>query len=446
MGTEIIYILFGGFLLLLFIGAPITVALGVSTMITFLVLDENPIKFVQIAFTSVGSFPLMALPAFILAGALMEASGLSRRLINVAESFAGPFTGGMSAATVFACLFFGAISGSGPATTAAVGMLMIPAMIQRGYSRDFSSAITASSGGLGIVIPPSIPLIIFGIAALGMPAPPAAVAEHGTFQTVSIPKLFIAGFMPAFLIAGSLLVMNYVLSRKRGYKGSSEGWSARHIWCEMYRGFWALMAPLVILGGIYSGFFTPTEAAIVAIFYTLAVGAFIYRELTWQKLFTSLETTTWLTGRVLLIMFTATVFGRLLVENQIPAIIADGMLSVTDNIYVIWTLVILFLLFVGMFMETLATILILVPVMLPVAYSVGIDPIHFGVVMVCTLGIGFQTPPLGENLFIASGISNISIERISVAALPFAFINTVAIFIIAFFPEISLWLPRVLGY
>lgn len=446
MGTEIVFLLFGGFLLLLFIGAPITVALGVSTLISFIYLDENPIKFVQIAFTSVGSFPLMALPAFILAGALMEAAGLSRRLINVAESFAGPFTGGMSAATVFACLFFGAISGSGPATTAAVGMLMIPAMIERGYGRDFSSAITASSGGLGIVIPPSIPLIIFGIAALGMPPPPEAVAEHGQFQTVSIPKLFIAGFMPAFLIAGSLLIMNYILAKKNGYKGSAEGWSARQIWCEMYRGFWALMAPVVILGGIYSGFFTPTEAAIVAIFYTLIVGAFIYRELSWEKLFTSLETTTWLTGRVLLIMFTATVFGRLLVENQIPAIIAEGMLSITENIYVIWTLVILFLLFVGMFMETLATILILVPVMLPVAYSVGIDPVHFGVVMVCCLGIGFQTPPLGENLFIASGISNISIERISVAALPFAFINTVAIFIIAFVPEISLWLPRVFGY
>ena len=446
MQTEVIYLLFGGFLALLLIGAPITVALGVSTLLTFLYLDENPIKFVQIAFTSVGSFPLMALPAFILAGALMEAAGLSRRLINVAESFAGPFTGGMSAATVFACLFFGAISGSGPATTAAVGMLMIPAMIDRGYDKSYASAITASSGGLGIVIPPSIPLIIFGIAALGMPAPPSAVAEHGAFQTVSIPKLFIAGFMPAFLIAGSLLLMNYILSKKKGYKGTTEGWSARHIGKEMYRGFFALMAPIVILGGIYSGFFTPTEAAIVAIFYTLIVGAFIYRELTWKKLFGALETTTWLTGRVLLIMFTATVFGRLLVENQIPAVIAEGMLSFTDNVYVIWTLVILFLLFVGMFMETLATILILVPVMLPVAYSMGIDPIHFGVVMVCTLGVGFQTPPLGENLFIASGISKISIEKISVAALPFAFINICAIFIIAFVPEISLWLPRFFGY
>lgn len=446
MENEIVLILFGSFLGLLLLGAPITVALGVSSLISFLYLDENPIKFVQIAFTSVGSFPLMALPAFILAGALMEAAGISKRLILVAESIAGPFTGGFAVATVLACLFFGAISGSGPATTAAVGMLMIPAMIERGYDRGYASAVTASSGGLGIVIPPSIPMVIFGIAALGLLPPPEAVEKYGTFQTVSISKLFIAGFIPAFLIATSLLIMNYILSKKRGYKGAAEGWSFRVILKAVYDGFWSLLAPLVILGGIYSGFFTPTEAAIVAIFYTLTIGTFVYRELTWKSLFSSLETTTWLTGRVLMILFTATVFGRLLVENQIPAIIADGMLELTDSIYVIWLLIILFLLFVGMFMETLATILILVPVMLPVAYSVGIDPIHFGVVMVCTLGIGFQTPPLGENLFIASGISNISIEKISVSALPFAFINTLAIFVIAFFPELSLWLPRLLGY
>ena len=446
MENEIVLILFGSFLFLLLIGAPITVALGVSSLISFLYLGENPIKFVQIAFTSVGSFPLMALPAFILAGALMEAAGVSRRLIRVAEGLAGPFTGGMSAAAVMACLFFGAISGSGPATTAAVGMLMIPAMINRGYDRGFASAVTASSGSLGIVIPPSIPMVIFGIAALGMAPPPEAVEKFGQFQSVSISKLFIAGFIPAFIIAISLLIMNYILSKRRGYRGSSEKWSLRSLLCELYRGFWSLMAPVVILGGIYSGFFTPTEAAIVAIFYTLVIGIFVYRELTFESLGRSLETTTWLTGRVLLILFTATVFGRLLVENEIPAIIAAGMLEMTNNIYVIWALMILFLLFVGMFMETLATILILVPVMLPVAYSVGIDPIHFGVVMVCALGIGFQTPPLGENLFIASGISKISIEEISLRALPFAAINTVAIFIIAFFPELSLWLPRLLGY
>ncbi|KLN62088.1 C4-dicarboxylate ABC transporter permease [Kiloniella spongiae] len=446
MESSVILILFGTFLLLLFLGSPITVALGVASLISFLYLDENPIKFVQIAFTSVGSFPLMALPAFILAGALMEASGISRRLIDVAEGFAGPFAGGISAATVLSCLFFGAISGSGPATTAAVGMLMIPAMVQRGYDKGYASAITASSGGLGIVIPPSIPMVIFGIAGIGMIPPAAAIEKFGIFQTVSISKLFIAGFIPAFVIAGSLMLLNYFLCRKHGYRGTSEGWSFANIADNIYKGFWSLMAPIVILGGIYSGFFTPTEAAIVAIFYTFVIGLFVYRELTWSKIMSSLEVTTWLTGRVLLILFTATVFGRLLVEHQIPAQIAESMLSFSENVYVIWTLIILFLLFVGMFMETLATILILVPVMLPVAYSVGIDPVHFGVVMVCTLGVGFQTPPLGENLFIASGISKISIEEISLRALPFAAVNTAAIFVIAFFPELSLWLPRFFGY
>lgn len=446
MEGSIILVLFGTFLGLLLFGAPITVALGVSSLLSYMYLGENPIKLVQIAFTSVGSFPLMALPAFILAGALMEAAGLSRRLINVAESLAGPFTGGISAATVMGCLFFGAISGSGPATTAAVGMLMIPAMIQRGYDKGFASAVTASSGSLGIVIPPSIPMVIFGIAALGLVPPPEAVEKFGEFASVSISKLFMAGFIPAFIIAISLLIANYILCKKRGYKGSSDGWSIRNVLCEMYRSFWALMAPIVILGGIYSGFFTPTEAAIVAIFYTIIVGKFVYNELDLKAMNRALETTTWLTGRVLLILFTATVFGRILVENQVPSSIAASMLSLTENIYLIWAMFIFFLLFVGMFMETLATILILAPVMLPVAYTVGIDPTHFGVVMVCALGIGFQTPPLGENLFIASGISKISIEEISVRAMPFAIINTVAIFIIAYFPQLSLWLPSVFGY
>ncbi|WP_286975286.1 TRAP transporter large permease subunit, partial [Pseudomonas sp.] len=191
--TTIVYILFGSFILLLLIGTPISISLAVSALASFLYLGENPIKFVQIAFTSVGSFPLMALPAFILAGALMEAAGISRRLVTLAESFAGPITGGMSAAAVLACLFFGAISGSGPATTAAVGMLMIPAMVKRGYAKGYASAVTASSGGLGIIIPPSIPMVIFGISAMGMLPPPAAVEKYGAFDTVSIPKLFIAG-------------------------------------------------------------------------------------------------------------------------------------------------------------------------------------------------------------------------------------------------------------
>jgi C4-dicarboxylate transporter, DctM subunit len=446
MDLYVAELLFGGFALLLLIGAPITVALGGAGMMAYIALDKDPIALVQIAFNSVGSFPLMALPAFVLAGALMEAAGISKRLVDIAETLAGPITGGLGAATVIACLFFGAISGSGPATTAAVGMLMIPAMTRRNYDRPYASAVTAASGGLGIIIPPSIPMVIFGIAALGMQPPPEAVEKFGSFASMSIPKLFIAGVVPGTVMAGSLLLMNYFISKKNGYKGLTESWSFGDIRKALRRGVWAAMAPLIILGGIYTGMFTPTESAIVAIFYTLFVGIFIHRELKLPRLSESLRTTTWITGRVLLILFTATTFGRLLVEQRIPAQIADSMLTLTDNIYLIWTLVIVFLLFVGMFMETLAAILILVPVLLPVMYAVGADPTHVGIVVICTLSIGFMTPPLGENLFVASGIGGETVERITVRILPFVLVTTIAVFTIAFFPKISLWLPGLMGY
>jgi C4-dicarboxylate transporter DctM subunit len=439
-------ILFGGFLLLLLLGAPITVALGGAAMAAYVVLDKDPIALVQIAFTSVSSFPLMALPAFVLAGALMEAAGISRRLVDIAESLAGPITGGLGAATVLACLFFGAISGSGPATTAAVGMLMIPAMVKRHYNRAYASAVTAASGGLGIIIPPSIPMVIFGVAALGMQPPPEAVEKFGNFASLSIPKLFIAGVIPGLVMATSLLVMNYYLAKKSGYVGLTDKWSMGDVLSALKRGTWSILAPVIILGGIYGGIFTPTESAIVAIFYTLFIGVFVHRELRWKAVKTSLRTTTWITGRVLLILFTATAFGRLLVEQRIPSDIAEAMLGLTTNPYLIWTMVILFLLFVGMFMETLAAILILVPVLLPIMYLTGADPTHVGIVVICTLSIGFMTPPLGENLFVASGIGGEPVERIIVRVLPFVAAASVAVFLIAFVPSLSLWLPSLVGY
>ena len=426
---EVVTILFGSFAILLLIGAPITIALGVSSMISLAYLGNDLVYLVQVAYTSVDSFPIMALPAFILAGALMEYSGISRRLVKVAEAIAGPATGGLASATVLACLFFGAISGSGPATTAAVGMLMIPAMMNRGYDKGYASAITASSGGLGVVIPPSIPMVIYGVSG-----------------NQSISKLFIAGFVPGLLIAGGLATVNYFLCKKKGYVGSQESWSVGQILRALKEGIWSIMAPVVILGGIYSGFFTPTEAAVVAIFYTLFVGVFIHKELKWGGTAKSLEACTWLTGRVLLIMFTARAFGRLLVQYRIPEIVADGLLAMTNNLYIIWILVIAFLIFVGMFMETLATIMILTPVLLPVMTKLGVDPIHFGIVFVCCCEIGFETPPLGENLFIASGIAETSIEDISLKAIPFSIVEISAVFLIAFVPALSLWLPKLLGY
>jgi C4-dicarboxylate transporter DctM subunit len=211
-------------------------------------------------------------------------------------------------------------------------------------------------------------------------------------------------------------------------------------------GFWAIMAPVVILGGIYSGFFTPTEAAVVAIFYTLFVGIFIHRELKLPGVMSSLEATTWLTGRVLVIMFTARAFGRLLVQYRIPEIIANGLLAMTTNLYLIWAIIIIFLIFVGMFMETLATIMILTPVLLPVMTKLGVDPIHFGIVLVCCCEIGFETPPLGENLFIGAGIANTTIEEISVKAIPFSIVEIGSVFLIAYIPALSLWFPKLLGY
>ena len=446
MNTQIVEVLFGTFFILLLIGTPITVSLGVSALAAFMYLGDDPIKIVQMAFRSVGSFPLMALPAFILAGALMEASGVSRRLVKIAESFAGPVTGGLGAATILACVFFGAISGSGPATTAAVGMLMIPAMTKRGYDRGYASAVTASAGGLGIIVPPSIPMVIFGISGMGLNPTPEAVAKFGSFQSLSIPKLFVAGVIPALLIATGLLIANYVRSKRYGYTGLTATWSFKDMFRAIKSGVWSVLAPLIILGGIYTGFFTPTESAIVAIFYTLFVGIFLHKELKLKDLYHALETTTWLTGRVLLILFTATVFGRLLVENQIPAIVAQALLDYTTNLYLIWALIICFLLFVGMFMETLATIMILTPVLLPIMYNVGVDPVHFGVVMIATLAIGFQTPPLGENLFVASGVGGATIEEISVKGIPFAILATIVIFILEYVPQLSLFLPKLMGY
>ncbi len=446
MENFVVEILFGGFLLLMLIGAPITVALAGAAMFAFLALEKNPIAFVQIAFTSVGSFPLMALPAFVLAGALMEAAGISKRLVDIAETLAGPITGGLGAATVIACLFFGAISGSGPATTAAVGMLMIPAMTRRHYERSYASAVTAASGGLGIIIPPSIPMVIFGIAAMSLAPTAADIKAHGEFASLSIPKLFIAGVLPGILMAIALLVTNYLISKRRGYRGMAERWSFGEIGTALRKGIWSVLAPFVILGGIYTGLFTPTESAVVAIFYTLFVGLFLHRELKFRAVLHALRTTTWITGRVLMILFAATVFGRLLVEQRIPAVIAESLLALTSDMYLIWTLTIVFLLIVGMFMETLAAIMILVPVLMPVMFSLGADPTHVGIVVICALSVGFMTPPLGENLFVASGIGGSSVEAITVRALPFMLAATVAVFLIAFFPEISLWIPRLFGY
>ena len=422
-------ILFGVFALLLLIGSPITLALGAASLAAFFYIGQDLSTLVTIAFNSVNSFPIMALPAFVLAGSLMDCAGVSKRLIRVAEAMVGKINGGLAITTTLACVFFGAISGSGPATTAAVGMLMIPAMIKRGYDKGYAASTTATSGGIGIIIPPSIPMVIYGVTA-----------------QESITKMFIAGVIPGLLIAAGLIVVHMILCRNKDYSSDMEPLSIKKLYKAIREGFWAILAPVIILGGIYTGIFTPTEAAIVAIFYILFIGTLVYREITIKGLLKSLETTSWLTGRVLLIMFTAFAFGRLLVQYRIPDLIAQAMLNFSTDVHVIWGLVVLFLLFIGMFMETLAIIMIVTPVLLPVMTHLGVDPIHFGTILVCCCGVGFSTPPLGENMFIASGIADVTLEEISYKALPFCGITIGAIALMVIFPDIVLWLPRVMGY
>ena len=418
-------LLFGAFGILLIMGAPITLALALSATVTYLYVGQELTTLVQIAFSSVNSFPIMALPAFVLAGALMECAGISRRIVTVAEHMVGQMSGGLAITAVLACVFFGAISGSGPATTAAVGMLMIPAMTRRGYNEDYAAAAVATAGGIGIIIPPSIPMVIYGVTA-----------------QESITKMFLGGVIPGFLFAFSLIVLQYCFCRGKDLASGLPSFSLRNLFKSLGDGFYAVMAPVVILGGIYSGAFTPTEAAVVAIFYTMIVGVFIYKEMSFPAFMKSLETTVWITGRVLIIMFAAYAFGRLLVQYRIPEVIAKGMLSISSNHLVIWAMVTVFLLFLGMFMETLAIIMLVTPVLLPVMTTIGVDPIHFGVVLVCCCAIGFSTPPLGENLFVSSGISGVSLERLSIKALPFCAVNILCIILMILFPQIILWLPN----
>lgn len=419
-------VLFATFGALLLLGAPITVALGAAAMAALYAVDQNLVTMVQIAFTSVNSFPIMALPAFVLTGALMEHAGISRRLVAIAERIVGPIPGGLAVSTALACVFFGAISGSGPATTAAVGMLMIPAMIRRGFTPGYAAAAAATAGGVGIIIPPSIPMVVYGVSG-----------------QQSITKLFLAGVVPGMLIAMGLAATHLFLCRNM----PAEDIDARPdgtLWAAFRDGLWSLMAPVVILGGIYGGYFTPTEAAVIAIFYSIFIGLFVHRELTFNGIRRSLQTTSWMTGRVLIIMFTAYAFERLLVQYRIPDMLVEHVLGVTTDVTVVWMFVVAVLLFLGMFMETLAIILLVTPVMLPIMTAFGVDPIHFGVVLVCCCGVGFSTPPLGENIFIASGIADTTLEDISYNALPFVLVTVGVIILCVFVPDIVLFLPRMM--
>lgn len=409
----------------LFIGIPIAIAIGIAVTVA-LTLSDIPAAFLtQSAFTALDSFPLMAIPFFILAGSLMETGGLSGRLIGFANSFMKPFTGGLALVTMLSCLFFAALSGSSPATVAAIGTIMFPAMVKKGYDPGFSAAVSASGGGLGILIPPSIPLIIFGILA-----------------NVSISDMFLAGFGPGFIAVFFLIGTVIIISKRKGYKGSGENIDWREVRSTFWEAKWALLTPIIILGGVYGGIFTPTESAVIAVLYALIIGIFIYKELNMQRIKQSLISSSMMTGAILIILSTAAAFSKLISIYQIPTIIGNQIMNISTNPLVILLLIALLVLFIGTFMETLSILIILTPLFLPVVTQLGIDPIHFGIVLVLAAEIGLLTPPVGLNLFVASGISKLSIERISIAVIPFILSMLLALLVIILFPQVSTFLPN----
>jgi C4-dicarboxylate transporter DctM subunit len=425
--VSISLVLFGGLTIFLLLGVPIAISIGFASLLGLIFSKMPTVYLAQGSFVAVDSFPLMAVPFFILAGNLMETGGLSKRLVRVANVLMGSYTGGLATVTVIACAFFAAISGSGPATVAAIGSIMIPAMIKKGYSKDFASAVAASGGALGILIPPSIVMVVYGVVG-----------------SVSIGDLFIAGIIPGIVISAVLIAVGYVISKKNGYSGTGEKFSFKEFVVALKDAFWALLAPVIILGGIYGGVFTPTEAAVVAVVYGFVVGAFIYKELKFDQIYNSLYKTAITVGSVMIIIGVATTFGRLMTMYQIPHKMAMFLSTISQNKYVILMLINLFLLFIGMFMETLATVIILTPLLLPVVTNLGVDPIHFGILLVVNSEIGFLTPPLGVNLFVASNISKISIEKITKAILPFIIALFAAVTLLTFVPQISTFLPRLL--
>lgn len=422
-------VLFGSFAILLILTVPIGISLGIATLITIFYSGTLPIEFLMKELvTSVDSFPLMAVPFFILAGEIMGKGGISERLFNVANALVGNKTGGFAIATIITCMFFAAISGSGPATVAAIGSIMIPAMVRNGYDKKFSTAVVASAGSLGVIIPPSIPMVIYGVVG-----------------STSIGDLFIAGIIPGLLVAIGLMVYAYLYSKKMGFKGMDEPTSLKKIWVATWEAKWALLIPIIILGGIYGGIFTPTEAAVIAVVYGLVAGMAIYRELSFRNLPKVLADAALMTATILIIVGTATAFGRFLTIEQIPLKVANAMMSVSESPIIIMMLITLLLLVVGCFMDTLAAIIILTPILLPIAVQIGYDPIHFGIIMVINLAIGFITPPLGVNLFVASGISGLSIESIAKAVIPFFFAMLITLIIIIIIPQLSLFLPSLGG-
>ncbi|MGM8212269.1 TRAP transporter large permease [Virgibacillus sp. W0430] len=419
-------LLFGTLFICLLIGVPIAISLGVSALVAIYFGTTLPLDIIaQKAFTALDSFPLLAIPFFMLAGILMGKGGVSKRLLDLATVMVGWMTGGLSLVTITACMFFAAISGSGPATVAAIGGFMIPAMVAKKYDGGFAAAVTASAGSIGVIIPPSIPFVLYGVIG-----------------SVSVGSMFMAGILPGMLIGGVLLLLSFIMSKKRGYKPDTvTKVNFKDLMKAVNEAKWALLIPVIILGGIYGGIFSPTEAAVVAAVYALIIGKFVYKELEWKTIFDGFLEAVVINATTMIIIGLSVSFAYFMTLEQIPGSIANFITGFSNSPVIILLTINVLLLVVGMFIDTISALVVLTPILLPVVTSVGVDPIHFGVILVANLAIGFVTPPLGVNLFVASSVGRVKFEKIAVAVIPFIVSMIICILVITYVPALSLWIP-----
>ena len=415
-----ILVLFGTMFLLMMIGSPIAVALGVATMVTMTATTNISLTTMSTACLSgLDSFPLMAIPFFMLAGNLMKSGGISRRILDFADAVVGWVTGSVGMVTVVASMFFAALSGSSPATVTAIGGITIPEMKEEGYDPAYATAITAAAGTIGVIIPPSIPCVIYGVAA-----------------QCSISDLFLAGIIPGILIGVVLMIVNYVTAKKCGF-GHTKKFHAGHLLRTLGDSIWALLVPVIILGGIYGGIFTPTESAVAAIIYSIFVGVFIYHELDLKSILEAFKETALINGQTTFLVGISMAFARFLTMSQVPGTLAKGILGISNPIAIL-LVINLFLLVVGCFIDNISSTVILTPILLPIVAGIGMSPIQFGIVMTVNLAIGFITPPYGCNLFFASAISNVSVVDIAKKILPMIGVMLIVLMALTFIPALSI--------
>lgn len=421
-----VIVLFSVFLGLLVLGVPIAFALGISSL-SYLLLAGISLTIVpQRMYAGIDTFVLLCIPGFVLAGNLMNVGNITEHIVRFSNALLGHIRGGLGLANVGGSMIFAGISGTAVADATSIGSVMIPGMAKSGYDKPFAAAVTAASSTIGPIIPPSVPMIIVGSLA-----------------GVSVGRMFLAGALPGLLMGVAMMITVYILSVRRGYPKERRA-TLRELLREGRTAFWALLMTGIILYGIIGGFFTPTEASIVASLYALVVGIYVYKGLTWSKLPAILTDTVLTSSALLVLIGLANLFGWILTSQQIPQMVAAGILSISDNPLVVILILNLILLFVGAFMETIAALIILFPALLGVATGVGMDPVHFAVMAVLNLMIGLTTPPVGVCLFVVAGIGNLPMLTVARAMLPFLACNLIVLLMVAYIPAFSLWLPNLL--